>query len=76
MTETPKSLNTNPKRVEEYAQILQQDASQATIRGLIAFEDRGDHVTIVEVGSCSPMPSRMLLGLLRFVLKEVLGLRP
>lgn len=69
----PTPLDTNPAKVAEYAQQLHQDAKNAEVRGVISFEDRGDSVTVVEVGSCNPLSARMLMGLARFVLRELLG---
>lgn len=69
------TLDTGPNQVERYARQLQSEASTATVRGVIAFEDRGDSVGVVEVGSCRPLPSRMLLGLFRFCLREILGIK-
>lgn len=73
MAET-QALSTDPVKVAEYGKELQEQAQYLNVRGLIAFEDRGDTVQIVEVGSCSPLSSRMLLGLARFVIREISGL--
>lgn len=69
------TIETGPVQVQRYAQELSDDARKGEVRGVLCFEDRGDSVGVAEVGACNPLSSRMLLGLARFVLREIIGHR-
>jgi hypothetical protein len=63
---------TNPVKVSEYAEALKRDSMSAEVRGVLAFEDRGDGIHVFQVGSCSPPTSRMMVGVMRWVVKSLL----
>ena len=73
MTLMHTTVRTDPIKVAEYAATLQHSAEASEVRGVLSFEDRGNAIQVCEVGSCSPLSTRMLLGLLRFTLKEILS---
>lgn len=68
------TINTGPQQVQKYAEQLGEEASKGQVRGVLCFEDRGDSVGVSEIGSCRPLSSRMLIGLARWVFREIAGI--